>query len=86
LPFPLLSSALLKNELQSLSGDFIRKIKEVFRPAKQGLGLVLESTLHENYRHSRFSWIILTHQQTTTFRQEIIQIAASFLFIDIHNN
>ena len=39
-----------------------RQIKEVFRPAKQGLGLVLESTLHKNYRHSRFSWVILIHQ------------------------
>ncbi|NDH85719.1 hypothetical protein EBY67_01510 [bacterium] len=58
----LLSSALPKSELQSLSGDLIRKIKEVLRPAKQGLGLVLESTLHKNYRDSWFSWIILTHQ------------------------
>jgi len=40
--FPLLSSALLKFELQSLSGDLICEIKEVFRPAKQGLGLVLK--------------------------------------------
>jgi hypothetical protein len=84
--FPPLSSGLPNIELKSLSGDLVCEIKEVLRPAKQRLGLVFQSAIHKNYRHSRFSWIILPHQQVPAFHKEIAQIPDFFVFTDVYND